>query len=246
VPVIGSPTEFSVTQTGCVMNAGLMMLVDGRFPAGGHTNSAGVESAVRVGDVHDDASLERYLRGRLATTGVVDAAFAAKTASCHADAADIDLEGSLAAIDREYSARIMSPALRDASRRFGRQMIRAGRVVWTSPLLDTLSRVGGGAHQPVVLGALVAAAGGSPSDAASTSMHHLSAAVCTAAVRLLGLDPMQVAATQLRVGVDADRWIEPALRWAQLAPAELPASGGSLTEILGEHHAHSATRLFVA
>jgi urease accessory protein len=222
------------------MNAGLMMLVDGRFPAGGHTNSAGVESAVRAGDVHDDASLERYLRGRLATTGVVDAAFAAHTAGCATE------EFDLAAVDLEYSARIMSPALRDASRRFGRQMLRAGRVVWTSPLLDALSRVDGGAHQPVVLGALVAAAGGSATHAAETSMHHLSAAVCTAAVRLLGLDPMRVAATQLRVGLDADRWIEPAPHWAQVGLADLPASGGSLTEILGEQHAHSDTRLFVA
>ena len=55
----------------------MLLLADGRFPAGGHAYSAGTESAVRYGDVTDLASLERYLRGRLATLGATDAAFAA-------------------------------------------------------------------------------------------------------------------------------------------------------------------------
>ena len=60
------------------MDAALLLLADGRFPSGGHANSAGVESAVAQGDVVDVATLERYLAGRLATTGVVDAAFACR------------------------------------------------------------------------------------------------------------------------------------------------------------------------
>ena len=54
----------------------LLLLADGRFPAGGHAHSAGVEAAVRYGDVVDDATLERYLQARLASTGVTDAAMA--------------------------------------------------------------------------------------------------------------------------------------------------------------------------
>ena len=57
------------------MNPSVLLLADGRFPAGGHAYSAGVESAVDVGDVRDLATLERYLDGRLAT-GAVEAAFA--------------------------------------------------------------------------------------------------------------------------------------------------------------------------
>ncbi len=49
--------------------AATLLLADGRFPAGGHAQSAGVESAVRIGDVCDLATLERYLHGRLSTTG---------------------------------------------------------------------------------------------------------------------------------------------------------------------------------
>ena len=40
--------------------------------------------------------------------------------------------------------------------------------------------------------AVVAAAGGTPDDAAALAFHHLGAAVTSAAVRLLGLDPIEV------------------------------------------------------
>ena len=222
-----------------------MMLTDGRFPAGGHTNSAGVESAVRLDDIIDDATLERYLLGRLATTGVVDAAFSAHVTALTGPT-DIDIDIALADVDAEYSARVPSPRLRDASRRFGRQMLRAGATVWRSPMLDALTRVTGGPHQPVVLGALASAVGGTPHDAASLSFHHLSAAVTSAAVRLLGLDPMAVAAVQASAGRQVDEWLDDADRWTSLPASELPACGGSLTEILAEDHGCWDARLFVA
>jgi len=218
-----------------------MMLIDGRFPAGGHTNSAGVEAAARIGDIRDDATLERYLRGRLATTGNVDAAFCAHVAAL-TDPTDAVLGG----IDTEYSARVPSPKLRDASRRFGRQMLRAGSTVWSGPIVDAVARSQSDAHQPVVLGAFVAAAGGTPHDAAALSFHHLAAAVTSAAIRLLGLDPMTVAAVQARVGCEVDHWIVDADSWAASPVAELPACGGSLTEILAEDHGRWDARLFVA
>ena len=102
-----------------------MLLVDGRFPAGGHAYSAGVEAAVSIGDVVDVASLERYLHGRLATTGRVDAAFAAHTCARSADLAVI--AGDL---DDEYSARVLSPYLRSTSRRLGRQLLRSAGRIW--------------------------------------------------------------------------------------------------------------------
>lgn len=223
------------------MNAALMMLVDGRFPAGGHTNSAGVEAAVRIGDLVDDSTLERYLIGRLATTGVVDAAFAAHTCAL----VDPDPE-RLATIDDELSARIASPALRAASRRLGRQLLRAGSGIWSSPTLDLVTRTDPGPHQPVALGALVAAAGGTPTDAATLSFHHLAAAVTSAAVRLLGLDPLAVARIQAQAGEWCDRSCRDADAWAAQTTATLPATAGSLTDILAEDHAGWDARLFVA
>lgn len=218
----------------------LLLLVDGRFPAGGHAYSAGVEAAVAVGDVTDSDTLARYLAGRLATTGRVDAAFSG--AAC-ARADDLEM---FELLDEEYSARMPSPHLRTTSRRLGRQLLRAAAPIWWHPAVDHLVAHDRGAHQPIALGAVVAAAGGSPADASAISLHHLGAAVTSAAVRLLGLDPMALAGVQARAGRSASALLAEVDHWSAAAPSELPAIGGLLTEILGEDHGRRDARLFVA
>lgn len=242
----------------------VLLLADGRFPAGGHANSAGTESAVRYGLVRDVASLERFLGERLATTGVVDAAFAAhacaattgprpgtlwqdiwtnrppvlpqspdaesvaghldEVPTCPATEFGVDL------LDVEYDARLGSPRARSISRQMGRQLLRAAHAVWPQcPAGDH--------HQPVALGIAVAAAGGTPDDAAALALHHLASAICTAAVRMLGLDPLSVAAVQARGVAAIDHRVEPGV---------LPALTTTLTEILAEDHGTWDARLFVA
>jgi urease accessory protein len=149
-------------------------------------------------------------------------------------------------LDDEYSARVPSPHLRVTSRRLGRQFLRAARPIWPHPTLDLLAALDPGAHQPIALGAVVAAAGGGPADAAAISLHHLGAAVTSAAVRLLGLDPIALAAVQARAARTAAALLVDTDRWAADAPSELPACGGLLTEILGEEHGRRDARLFVA
>ena len=61
--------------------AALLLLADGRFPAGGHAHSGGVEAAVAHGAVHDTDSLEAFCRGRLHTTGLTTAGLAAAAAA---------------------------------------------------------------------------------------------------------------------------------------------------------------------
>ena len=58
----------------------LLLLADGRFPAGGHAHSAGIEAAVNDGRVTDVASLVAFAEGRLRTVGLVDISFAMATA----------------------------------------------------------------------------------------------------------------------------------------------------------------------
>jgi urease accessory protein len=235
-----------------MMRSDLMLLVDGRLPTGAHAYSAGVEAAVAVGDVVDTASLRRYLDERLAVTGRVEASFAAATCShlgpmsdTHHDVGSARRDGVMGEIDAEYGARVLSPYLRATSRRLGRQLLRASRAVWpgAAELAATELEC---AHQPIVLGAAVAAAGGSPHDAAAIALHHLGASVCSAAVRLLGLDPIELATVQAAAGRRAALMHTEVDTWIAVPPARLPATGGVLTEILGEHHGSSDARMFVA
>jgi urease accessory protein len=214
-----------------------------------HTSSptAPPGTAVSVGDVVNSATLERYLQGRLATTGQVDAAFAAHACARLGGGSEGDAFDVLTTeLDDEYSARVPSPYLSQTSRRLGRQLLRVATRIWTSPGIEAVSKTVGGPHQPIALGTVVAAAGGDEGDAAALSFHHLTAAVTSAAVRLLGLDPVELAVVQERVGREWDVYRSQSERWALATPAELPAWGGSLTEILGENHGSLDARMFVA
>ena len=111
----------------------LLQLGDGRFPAGGHVHSAGIESAVADGRVTGQRSLEDYLRGRLTTVGLTDAALvAASVIRLDAERRDgSDLLGSvIAELDAEVEARIAPPPLRSASRKLGRQLTRVAARCW--------------------------------------------------------------------------------------------------------------------
>ncbi|MDX3179301.1 urease accessory UreF family protein, partial [Streptomyces scabiei] len=119
--------------------AALLVLADGRFPAGGHAHSGGAEAAVKAGLITGAEGLEAFCRGRLHTAGLVAAGLAA-AAALGVDPADLD-----AAAD----ARTPSVALRGASRKLGRQLMRAARATWPSAELDALAReFPKGAHQP--------------------------------------------------------------------------------------------------
>lgn len=219
------------------MNSAVLLLADGRFPTGGHAHSAGTEAAVAFGDVHDGASLTRFLAGRLATTGVTEAAFAVAAWA-------IDESAALDDLSRELDARMCAPRTREVSRRLGRQLLRVGRRTWPHPLLDHLAAPPG-PHQAVVSGVLTARVGGSADDAARLVMHHLSASVTGAAVRLLGLDPIAVAAVQAAAAPLVDELLADVDRWRSCPSSQLPAVGGALAEVLAEHHATWDARLFV-
>ena len=83
---------------------------------------AGTEAAVKAGDVTDIATLRLFVEGRLATSGLVDAAFAAATCWRSARPGDADWRE----LDAEYLARTGPPRLRLAARTLGRQLLRSG------------------------------------------------------------------------------------------------------------------------
>ncbi|TQS30120.1 urease accessory protein UreF [Microbispora sp. KK1-11] len=192
-------------------DAALLLLADSRLPAGGHAHSGGVEEAVRRGAVTGAGDLARFLRGRLATAGLVTAALAA--AACELAATDggdrevgairapgappvDDASGGIELwrrLDAEADARTASPAQREAARTQGRLLLRTARRMWPSAALDTLARaLPEGSHHPVALGAAAASAGCTPRQAALAAAYTSVTGPATAAVRLLGLDPVTV------------------------------------------------------
>ncbi|AIR97012.1 urease accessory protein UreF [Streptomyces glaucescens] len=221
--------------------AALLVLADGRFPAGGHAHSGGAEAAVRAGRITAAAGLEDFCRGRLHTAGLVSAALAA-AAALGVDAAGLD-----AAAD----ARTPSPALRTAARRLGRQLTRAARAAWPSAELDALAGAfPKGAHQPVVLGLAARAAGLGPADAAYCAAYESVSGPATATVRLLSLDPFDATGVLARLAPELDRVAEQAVTAARAAAVEgvdaLPACSGPLLEIAAEQHAARPVRLFAS
>ncbi|MGW7360916.1 urease accessory protein UreF [Streptomyces sp. NPDC054802] len=215
----------------------LLVLADGRFPAGGHAHSGGAEAAVRAGRIKDAADLAAFCRGRLHTTGLTSAALAACAALGH-DPVELD-----AAAD----ARTPSPALRAAARRLGRQMMRAARATWPDPLLDALAaRFPRGTHQPVVLGTAARAAGLGAEDAAHCVAYETISGPATAAVRLLSLDPFQATAVLARLAPETDDVAARAAAAARDGVDALPAASAPLLEITAEEHAAWPVRLFAS
>ncbi|MEU2898764.1 urease accessory protein UreF [Streptomyces sp. NPDC001273] len=219
----------------------LLVLADGRFPAGGHAHSGGMEAAVASGRVRDTAGLEAFCRGRLHTAGLVAAGLAAAAA----DGYDALL------LDEAADTRTPVPALRRVARRLGRQMMRAARATWPSADLDHLAHHRPeGAHQPVVLGVTARAAGLTPLDAAQTAAYESVGGPAAAAVRLLSLDPFDATAVLARLAHELDAVADTAANAARRTAAEgvaaLPAASAALLDITGEQHAAWTVRLFAS
>ena len=218
--------------------ASLLVLADGRFPAGSHAHSGGAEAAVHAGRVTDAATLADFCRGRLHTAGLTAAGLAAAAASGAHDPLHLD---------EAADARTPSSALRRVSRRLGRQLMRAGRTVWPSAALDELARARPrGAHQPVVLGLVALAAGLGPPEAAHAAAYEGVSGPVTAAVRLLALDPFEASAVLARLTPDIARTAEEAVRAAHGPLDQLPAAAAPLLEITAEDHAAWPVRLFAS
>ena len=82
-------------------------------------------------------------------------------------------------------------------------------------------------------------------------MHHLVGAACSAAIRLLGLDPLAVAAAQAGLGELAAGIADDAVVMAGVAlragdPGLCPAVSGPMAELLAAAHAQQEVTLFAS
>lgn len=210
--------------------ASLLLLTDGRFPDGAHAHSHGLEAAVDAGRVHDAGSLAEYVTCRLWTSGRTDAA-AARLA-----AAGIDPD----ALDAAWCVRTPSAVARSTARALGRSLARtASRVAPGRPIALADGRP---PVQPVAFGLLAAALGCDPDEAALGSAHGTAATLSAAGLRLLSLDPFEVAAVLAE--------LRPAVEGVALAtvgltgPEDLPHVSTPFTEVDVERQPAMPTRLF--
>ncbi|WP_075554290.1 urease accessory UreF family protein [Pseudonocardia sp. Ae505_Ps2] len=221
-----------------------LVLSDARFPGGGHVHSGGLEEAADRGLVTDVASLHSFLRGRLRTAGRVAACAAAAAADLAAGTG-----AGWAELDAALDARTPSAAQREASRSQGRASLRAVRSAWPSAALDALVAVHRRPHHPLLVGVVVGAAGEPPAAAARCVGYLAVSGPASAAVRLLGLDPFAVNTAVVALGDELEALAAEAAALAGGDPADLPAPGAPLLDLMAESHVHhhrERVRLFAS
>jgi urease accessory protein len=228
----------------------LLGLADGRFPAGGHAHSGGLEEAVADGRARTLEDLQAFLVGRLHTAGLIDATLAAFSWLAAPSRA------RLAEVHAEAVARWPSPAQRDSSRAQGRALLRAARNVWPTMdfagIAEVARDVDGGPMYAVVLGAVGKGIGLDLRQVALVAAQGSVTGPAWASTRLLGLDPFAVARSVSELAPAIDKTAIGSVVQAQVAfghdgdGAELAACAAPLLEIGAERQAQWEVRLFAS
>ncbi|WP_375477722.1 urease accessory protein UreF [uncultured Jatrophihabitans sp.] len=231
----------------------LLLLLDSRAPAGAHNHSGGMEAAVMAGLVGDLVDVEAFCRGRLATVGRVAADFAAAACRLHlGHGAGRQADAAAAAgprlgwleLDAELDARTPSAAARAASRQLGsglRRLLRSMLPAFDPPWHDLRPAP----HHPLVLGAAVAAAGGSPDLAARAAALQSVTGPAGGAVRLLGLDPFAVQTLLARLADEIDE-IDEIDEHDEHERDDLSAAAAPALDLLADFHLTTEVRLFAS
>jgi urease accessory protein len=220
-----------------MLPAALLLLADGRSPSGAYAHSGGVEAAIAGGWIADEDDLRAFLLGRLETAGRVAAGLAAAGARATAAADDAEL----IRLDGEADARTLAPAGRDASRAQGRALLRMVRAAWP---LDRYALLGPRPHVPIVLGVAAVTAGGTAEDAAALAAAASISGPASAAVRLLGLDPLLVTGLLASLSPLVDRIAAEVT--ADVALGLLPDDSAPQLDVLAEAHCGSEVRMFAS
>ncbi|WP_231445037.1 urease accessory protein UreF [Brevibacterium zhoupengii] len=224
--------------------ATLLMLGDGRLPSGGYAHSGGLEQAIRQGWVTDVTDLKDFLRGRLHTTGLMNAAFAVSARHILGDHHSLAEVGDrLTILDAELCARTPAPALRKTGEWLGTLMLRSMQRIHPHPLLENLPK---GLQQPLVYGAVGQALGVGAAETAAVVLHEAVTGPATAAVKLMSIDPFQAHGAILSLGEELDVAAEAAAAY-ELTPArDLPALSSPLSDFAAEMHVKDHVRLFAS
>lgn len=246
----------------------LMLLADARLPTGAHTQSAGLEPAMRHGV--SLADVPGYIRTRLRTVVAVEAGAAVVARHLAAGAVGApavgpdpgltgdpagdrpgeppDLAGVLAdglrAVDDAWRARTVSPALRENAEVLGRGYARLVTGLWPDAPASAALRAVRRPTRAVAIGVAGALAGLDGAQVARLIGYDDAQTVAAAALKLDPLDP--VVATGWVVGVARDIERMAASVAALTAAEQIPASAAPLIEQWAQVHAVTTQRLFRA
>ena len=226
-----------------------LLLGDARLPTGAHAHSGGAEQAVDAGIVDDEPTLRDFLEGRLDTGIALEAHAAARACHLLATLPGVVAAGALQAVDAAVDARLASPVARAASRRQGAHHLAAARRIVPSAALELVASLRPDPHLCLAVGAAGAAAGLSPAAAAGIVAYQGLAGAASAALRLLGLDPVAVSRVLALLAPACEQLAAAAGAGAGAgAGAEgcLPAGGAPALDRLMEQHGRRKDRLFAS
>jgi urease accessory protein len=214
-----------------------MMLADGRLPTGGHTQSAGLEPAVRAGlGAEGNQDIVAYARDRLRTVTRVDAAVATVARA-------VALANQpLSTVEAAWAARTPSQALRAASRRQGRAYLRLAARVWPA-VLDQLT-ADSETPRPMVVGVIGAATGLSAEQVARLVGYDDAQTVVSASLKLLPVDPAEAATWLAALHAPIEELTSAVADLT--SPDQIPAYGAPLVDVFAQAHTTERMRLFHA
>ena len=223
-----------------------MLLADARLPTGAHTQSAGLEPAIRAGLPAE--SIPAYIRARLRTVTTVEAG-AAIVARSRTLTGTTDLAADLAKVDLAWRARTVSPAMRETAALLGRGYARLLSRLWPdAPAVAALATLHGtnrvGTSRAVVLGVGAALAGLSAAQLVRLIGYEEAQTVAAAALKLEPLDPMDATGWMIDVQPEIERMVDELSSITDVA--DIPAVGAPLIEQWAEIHATTRQRLFRA
>lgn len=165
----------------------LLQLTDPALPVGGFSHSAGLETYVQQGLVHNAASADAWIRNMLAANlafndaAFMSLAFNAATQGMHA----------LLDLDEQCTAMKTARELREASNKLGLRLIKIFRQLQASPIAEAyetaIRQKEAAGHYCIVFGVYASALGIPKADAISAFYYNAAAGMVTNCVKLVPL-----------------------------------------------------------
>jgi urease accessory protein len=212
-----------------------LLLADGRLPTGAHTQSAGLEPAMRHGLTLGE--VPRYLTARLQTITEVEAATA--VLARHQWLSAPNRIAGLAEVDQAWRVRTLSDAVRDSSDLLGRSYARLATALWPLGL-----EPGRTYCRAVVVGAAAAAAGLDGPSVARLIGYDEVQTVISAALKLSPFDPVEGVRWSLAAEPQVARLV--ARVGGLTRVADMPAYSAPQMEQWAQQHRTAERRLYRA